>query len=106
GQLEGLLQFANHMRYVTNARDEQVAISRNGEIVISDENGRERERHKVPYGATLTTKAGARVRAGHPLANWCPLTRPIITEYAGETHFENVEECVTVARHIYDTTGL
>ena len=48
------------MRYVTNARGEQVAISRNGEVTIIDDNGRERERHKVPYGATLLGRATAR----------------------------------------------
>jgi DNA-directed RNA polymerase subunit beta' len=41
------------MRYVTNAREEKVVISRNGEFLIEDDSGRERERHKVPYGATL-----------------------------------------------------
>jgi len=46
------------------------------------------------------------VKAGQPLANWDPLTRPIITEYAGETRFENVEEGVTVAKQIDETTGL
>ncbi|HEV2685380.1 MAG TPA: DNA-directed RNA polymerase subunit beta', partial [Actinomycetota bacterium] len=102
----GLAHFASTIRYVTNARGEMVAISRNGEIVISDDNGRERERHKVPYGATLIVADGAKVRAGQQLANWDPLTRPIITEYAGETRFENVEEGVTVAKQIDETTGL
>jgi DNA-directed RNA polymerase subunit beta' len=102
----GVAQFTNTMRTVTNARGEIVAISRNGEIVISDDNGRERERHKVPYGATLTLEAGAKVKAGQQLANWDPLTRPIITEYAGEIRFENVEEGVTVAKQIDETTGL
>jgi DNA-directed RNA polymerase subunit beta' len=102
----GVVHFANTMRYVTNARGEMVAISRNGEIVISDDNGRERERHKVPYGATLVVADGAKARAGQQLANWDPLTRPIITEYAGEIRFENVEEGVTVAKQIDETTGL
>jgi DNA-directed RNA polymerase subunit beta' len=102
----GIARFANTMRYITNARGEQVAISRNGEVVIADENGRERERHKLPYGATLTVEDGAKVKAGQPLANWDPLTRPIITEYAGEIRFENVEEGVTVAKQIDETTGL
>ena len=60
----------------------------------------------MPYGATLTVEDGAKVKAGQPLANWDPLTRPIITEYAGETRFENVEEGVTVAKQIDETTGL
>jgi DNA-directed RNA polymerase subunit beta' len=102
----GIARFAATMRYITNARKEQVAISRNGEIVITDENGRERERHKLPYGATLTVEDGAKVKAGQSLANWDPLTRPIITEYAGEIRFENVEEGVTVAKQIDETTGL
>ncbi|HST02764.1 MAG TPA: DNA-directed RNA polymerase subunit beta', partial [Usitatibacter sp.] len=101
----GIATFAA-MRQVTNARGESIAISRNGEIVISDESGRERERHKVPYGATLTVAEGSKVKAGQPLSNWDPLTRPIITEYAGETRFENVEEGVTVAKQIDETTGL
>jgi len=102
----GVIQFAGTMRHLTNARGETIAISRNGEIVIVDDNGRERERHKVPYGATLTVENGAKVKAGQQLANWDPLTRPIITEYAGETRFENVEEGVTVAKQIDETTGL
>ncbi len=101
----GVVHFAA-IRSVTNARGESVAISRNGEIIIADDSGRERERHKVPYGATLTVADGAKVKAGQALANWDPLTRPIITEYAGETRFENVEEGVTVAKQIDETTGL
>jgi len=102
----GVARFAPTMRYVTNARDEQIAISRNGEILIVDDGGRERERHKVAYGATLAVRDGMKVKAGQPLASWDPLTRPIITEYAGEVRFENVEEGVTVAKQIDDTTGL
>ncbi|MGZ5072955.1 MAG: DNA-directed RNA polymerase subunit beta', partial [Usitatibacter sp.] len=102
----GVAHFAPTMRRLTNARGENIAISRNGEIIISDETGRERERHKVPYGATLTVEDGAKVKAGQSLANWDPLTRPIITEYAGETKFETVEEGVTVAKQIDETTGL
>ena len=64
------------MRYVTNTKGELVVIARSGEIVIRDEHGRERERHKVPYGATLTVKADQTIKAGTILANWDPLTRP------------------------------
>ena len=70
------------MRYVTNVKGEQVVISRNGELLIVDDNQRERERHKVPYGATLAVADGQMIKAGTALANWDPHTRPIITEYA------------------------
>ncbi|MBV8208594.1 MAG: DNA-directed RNA polymerase subunit beta' [Burkholderiaceae bacterium] len=102
----GMVRFTSTMRYVTNAKGEQIVISRSGEVTVVDDNGRERERHKVPYGATLNATDGKAVRAGAQLAQWDPLTRPIITEYAGTTHFENVEEGVTVAKQIDEVTGL
>ena len=40
------------------------------------------------------------------LANWDPLTRPIITEFAGKAKFENVEEGLTVAKQVDEVTGL
>ncbi|MCA1978285.1 MAG: DNA-directed RNA polymerase subunit beta', partial [Thiobacillus sp.] len=102
----GTVQYTATMRYVTNARKELVAISRSGEIIIADDAGRERERHKVPYGATLMVTDGAKIKAGAVLATWDPHTRPIITEYAGRVRFENVEEGVTVAKQVDDVTGL
>ena len=102
----GTIGFNATMRYVTNGKKEQVVISRSGEIVIHDEHGRERERHKVPYGAVLAVKADQVIKSGAILANWDPLTRPIITECAGKAHFENVEEGLTVAKQVDEVTGL
>ena len=102
----GTVRFTATMRYVTNGKGAQIVITRSGEVLITDDHGRERERHKVPYGATLIVKDGQTVKAGTALATWDPLTRPIITEYAGTIRFENVEEGVTVARQVDDVTGL
>jgi DNA-directed RNA polymerase subunit beta' len=60
----------------------------------------------VPYGAILTVKPDQQIKAGTILANWDPLTRPIITEFAGQVRFENVEEGLTVAKQVDDVTGL
>ena len=102
----GVVGFNSTMRYVTNSKGELVVIARSGEIVIHDEHGRERERHKVPYGATLTVKADQSIKAGTILGTWDPLTRPIITEFAGTVKFENVEEGLTVAKQVDEVTGL
>ncbi|HRZ63150.1 MAG TPA: DNA-directed RNA polymerase subunit beta', partial [Rubrivivax sp.] len=103
---DGIVGFNPTMRYVTNGKGELVVISRSGEIIIADPHGRERERHKVPYGALLGVKPDQQLKAGTVLANWDPLTRPIITEFAGRAKFENVEEGVTVARQVDEVTGL
>jgi len=102
----GTVGFAGSMRYVTNAKGERVAISRSGEIVIFDDSNRERERHKIPYGATVLVGDNDTVKAGTRLASWDPLTRPIVSEYSGAVRFENIEEGQTVARQVDDVTGL
>jgi DNA-directed RNA polymerase subunit beta' len=102
----GSVRFLPSIRYVTNPKNEKVIISRSGELIVTDDNGRERERHKVPYGAILNGDDGKHVKAGAVLATWDPHTRPIVTEYAGTVKFENVTEGVTVAKQIDDVTGL
>ena len=106
GKSAGTARFTPTMRFVTNAKGDKVVISRSGEVVIVDDNHRERERHKVPYGALLSVTDGKLVKAGMVLANWDPHHRPIITEYPGTVKFEHVEEGVTVAKQIDDVTGL
>ena len=102
----GVLKYSSNMRVVTTVRGEVIVVARSAELTIVDDHGRERERHKVPYGAMLAVKLGETVRAGVLLATWDPHTRPIITEYAGQVQFQNVEEGVTVARQIDEVTGL
>ena len=102
----GTVRFTASVRYVTSAKGEKVVISRSGEVLITDDHGRERERHKVPYGAVLSVDDGKSVKAGAKLATWDPHTRPIVAEYAGTVRFENVEEGVTVAKQVDDVTGL
>jgi DNA-directed RNA polymerase subunit beta' len=106
GKSNGIIKYSANMRTVTSARNELVVVARSGEVMVTDDHGRERERHKVPYGAMLTVREGAAVKAGDVLATWDPHTRPIITEYAGQARFENVEEGSTVAKQIDEVTGL
>jgi DNA-directed RNA polymerase subunit beta' len=102
----GVVRFTSTMRYVTSAKGEKIVITRSGEVLITDDNGREREKHKVPYGSTLQVSDGQQAKAGTKLATWDPHTRPIIGEYSGLVKFENVEEGVTVAKQIDEVTGL
>ena len=106
GKSNGYVRYSANMRTVSNTKGELVVVARSGEVIIADDHGRERERHKVPYGAILTVAEGNPVRAGEILASWDPHTRPIVTEYAGRVRFENVKEGVTVTREIDEVTGL
>jgi DNA-directed RNA polymerase subunit beta' len=83
-----------------------ITTSRSGELAIVDEFGRERERYKVPYGATLSADDGDVVHAGQLVASWDPHTHPVVTEVSGYLHFEDFVDGVTVATQVDDITGL
>ena len=102
----GTARFSTQMRYVVNNKGDLVVIGRSSEVVIHDDLGRERERHKVPYGSILLAQDGQAIKAGQTLATWDPHTRPMITEHGGRVRFENIEDGVTVARQTDEVTGL
>lgn len=102
----GTVRFNSQMRYIANNKGELIVIGRSCEIMILDAAGRERELHKIPYGATLKVQDGEELKAGTTLATWDPHTHPMITEHAGRVEFENVEEGVTVTDQVDDVTGL
>ena len=83
-----------------------VTTSRSGELAVLDEFGRERERYKVPYGATLTIREGDAVEAGQLVANWDPHTHPVVTEVSGRLQFEDFVDGVTVTTQVDEITGL
>jgi DNA-directed RNA polymerase subunit beta' len=83
-----------------------VVVSRSGELAVADEIGRERERYKVPYGATLTVNEGDQVQGGQLVATWDPHTHPIIAEVEGKIKFADMEEGISVNYQTDELTGL
>jgi DNA-directed RNA polymerase subunit beta' len=96
----------NNVKLVKHASGNNVAVSRSGELIIQDEQGRDRERYKIPYGAVLSVSNGDKVKAGKVVANWDPHTHPIITEVAGKVAFTDMIDGVTVNRQTDELTGL
>jgi DNA-directed RNA polymerase subunit beta' len=83
-----------------------VAVSRSGEISVTDNFGKEQERYKVPYGAKITSKDGKKVKSGQIISTWDPHTHPIVAEAAGVIRFEDFIDGVTVTEQLDDLTGI
>ncbi len=83
-----------------------VATSRSGELAVLDEFGRERERYKVPYGATIAVNEGDKVEPGQLVAHWDPHTHPVVAEVSGSLRFEDFVDDVTVTTQVDEITGL
>jgi len=94
------------LNYIENVKGEYVVMNRNGEIaIISEEDGREKERYPVIYGATLKVRDGERVEAGTVLATWDPFNTPILTEVEGKVKFGDIVEGVTMKESVDPVTG-
>jgi DNA-directed RNA polymerase subunit beta' len=94
------------MKMVQHASGNNVAVSRSGEITVLDDHMRERERYKVPYGATISVNDTELVDAGQVIANWDPHTHPVVTEVAGKIKFMDITDGVTVQSEVDEVTGL
>jgi DNA-directed RNA polymerase subunit beta' len=101
----GTIQFSDHLDIVTNRDGQSVATSRNGEIFVVDDKGRERERYGINYGAIILVKPGDRVSAKTRLAEWDPFTTPIIAHEAGNCRYEDIEDGRSVAQQADELTG-
>ena len=101
----GTVKFHN-IKVVQNSSGKLIAVSRSAEVGVIDENGREKERYKVPYGSEFTIKDGDEAKAGQTLATWDPHMHPVITEVAGKVKFSDFVELVTVQHRVDDMTGL
>ncbi|GAB2589572.1 DNA-directed RNA polymerase subunit beta' [Nitrincola alkalisediminis] len=96
----------HNLKFVERTDGNLVATSRSGELGVTDEHGRERERYKLPYGSMIKVRDGSRVEPGAVVANWDPHTHPIVSEMQGKIVFVGLEDGITVKRQTDDLTGL
>jgi DNA-directed RNA polymerase subunit beta' len=91
---------------LVDKRGRRIAMARNGELILSDKEGRELEMHRLPFGATLAFEDGAKVKAGDRLAEWDPFTMPVITEKPGIVKFQDLLDGKTLIEQTDDATGI
>ncbi|WP_445679188.1 DNA-directed RNA polymerase subunit beta' [Radicibacter daui] len=96
----------NNRNVVMNSDGVPIVMSRNTEVVLLDGAGREKARHKVPYGAKLLADEGVKVSRGQKMAEWDPYTLPIITEKEGIANYVDLTENVSFREVMDEATGI
>jgi DNA-directed RNA polymerase subunit beta' len=91
---------------VTNSAGQIIVMSRNCEIVLTDSQGREKARHRVPFGARFLVKENDKVTKGVKLAEWDPYTLPILTEREGVAHYVDLVEGLSMREVLDEATGI
>jgi DNA-directed RNA polymerase subunit beta' len=101
----GAVRYHN-LRTVTNRDGAIVVMNRNGILALEDEQGREKERYQVVYGARLRVKDGQQIERGEKLVEWDPYTLSILSEVNGRVAYGDLVEGVTMQEELDEQTGL
>ena len=96
----------NNRSVVEDSQKRLVVMGRNVEVVLTDQGGHERARHKVPYGAMLRVDDGHDVKKGAKIADWDPYTIPIISEISGTAGYRDVIEGIAMREIMDEATGI
>lgn len=91
---------------VTNSQGIDIVLARNSELIINDDQGRERGRHKIPYGAALLVKDGDKVSQGKKLVEWDPYTIPVISDTSGSAHYVDLVDGTSLREITDESTGI
>ena len=91
---------------VKNSQGIQVIMSRNAELSLVDDKGRDRARHRLPYGSYLLVKDKAKVKRGDKIAEWDPYTLPMITEKEGVATFVDLVDGLSLMEKMDEVTGI
>ncbi|MFA5101306.1 MAG: DNA-directed RNA polymerase subunit beta', partial [Candidatus Omnitrophota bacterium] len=102
---EGKVKYYN-LKTIKNKDGKFVAINRNGEIIIRDEDGKKKENYLIPYGAKLNVSDGKKVDAGTIIAEWDPYSMPIITEHSGTVEFGDIISGITIHEELNKSTNI
>ena len=101
---EGTLKLVN-VQSVKNKNNKLTVMNRNGQALVIDESGRERENFKLVYGTILSFKDGDKVTKGATIAEWDPYSNPIISEVTARVQFQDITEGQTMTEQVDTVTG-
>ncbi len=101
---EGVFKLVN-VQSVKNKTGKLTVMNRNGQGLVIDETGRERENFKLVYGTTLHFKDGDKVTKGATIGEWDPYSNPIISEVSAKVVFQDITEGVTMTEQVDTVTG-
>jgi DNA-directed RNA polymerase subunit beta' len=103
--MPGKVKFKN-INAIENAAGQTVVLSRNGEVIVLDDQDRERVHYRIQYGAKLLVKEGSAIKQGQKIAEWDAYTIPVITEKEGIAYFVDLIDGVTMREVIDESTGI
>ncbi len=101
---DGIVQYENVLS-VTQPDGVIIALRRNGQIKVLDEDNRIISTFTVPYGAHIQIKDGEPIKKGQILFKWDPYSDTILANTDGKIKFVDIKENVTYREEVDESTG-
>ncbi len=89
---------------IVNQEGQRLANSRNGHIVLYDDEGNELIKYDVPYGAEVRVDHDQKVKRSDILLAWEPYTSPILSTIEGVVEFVDIVDGVTMAEELDESS--
>ncbi|KAK3606950.1 hypothetical protein CHS0354_018546 [Potamilus streckersoni] len=94
------------IKTVVNREDRLIVMSRSAEAIIFDDEGRDVERHHIPYGAKLLVRDGDMIEPKQRVAEWDPFSIPIVADISGTVKFVDIEAGKSMSSKMDENTGM
>ncbi len=101
---EGVVEYEN-IHFVEQPDGNIIALKRNGQLKVLDDDNRVVSRFTVPYGAHILVKDKAKISKGQTLFRWDPYTDTIVSSTDGKVKFVDIKDNVTYREEVDETTG-
>jgi DNA-directed RNA polymerase subunit beta' len=95
----------SRVKTVKNSEGLYMVMGKSGQIIVVDDQGREREKYILPSGAKLSVAEGQEIRKGQLIAEWDPFNEPFVSDVEGVAKFSDILEGKTYQEKVDDTTG-
>jgi len=82
-----------------------VHVGHQGEVELTDDQGRVIDRYRPPYGSVLKVGDGKRIGKEEVIFEWEPYHIPIVALSAGKVRFVDIKEKVTLRDETDEATG-
>jgi len=105
-QTDGIVEFKNTKIIKHQQSGNLISISRSSKLIITDDQKKEKEQYKLPYGAIINSENNSYVKNGDIIAQWDPHHYPVISEIDGNIKYVNLIENITIKRETDEITGL
>ncbi len=107
-KFDGIIEFENvrTVQYNTEEGEVDVVLGRSGEFrIIEKDTNKVIMTNNIPYGSYLYIKDNTQISKGDRICSWDPYNAVILSEFAGKTQFDAVQEGITFREESDEQTG-